>query len=386
MTSNAETPGGTETQFSGVRQRLGFDVDRESLHGDGNDDDDNIDKPKFSPGNPFLTLDYTPKDKNPFGTQCFENVRIVPTPIVPITLAKFTGTNEDPEKFLSDFEAMMQIQGIDGSHFGDSVKMIASFSLHLKGSAFVWFKNLPEDPFHISWTSLKGKFQEHYVSMNPSTNMSLYAESAAFSNLQLGSQTLDDFHCEIVQKGHRLRKTPLDIMCKFIDGLPSSLQYFVRAGRPNTVEEALQSAKMGEAFGYRFSGTDSIGMGTTTCITKPVSVNAVKRDTTIDNLQQQIQNLTAKVDSLATSSTRSQPRVGNRPTVQTFECYSCRGQGHRKAECCWAGRDVAKPETSCQICSQHGHPASDCTQFLPPQNRENQRGSVVGRGRPRESH
>ena len=98
MTSNADTPGGTETQFSGVRQRLGFDVDMESHHGDGNDDDDNIDKPKFSPGNPFLTLDYTPKDKNPFGTQCFENVRIVPTPIVPITLAKFTGTNEDPEK------------------------------------------------------------------------------------------------------------------------------------------------------------------------------------------------------------------------------------------------------------------------------------------------
>ena len=89
--------------------------------------------------------------------------------------------------------------------------MIASVLLHLKGSAFVWYKNLPEDPFHISWIALKGKFQEHYVSMNPSTNISLYAESAAFSNLQLGSQTLDDFHCEIVQKGHRLRKTPLDI-------------------------------------------------------------------------------------------------------------------------------------------------------------------------------
>ena len=76
----------------------------------------------------------------------------------------------------------MHIQGIFGRHFGDSVRRIVSFSLHLKGSAFVWFKNLNEDPLHVLLTSLKGKFQEHYVSMNPSTNMSRYVVYWSFTS------------------------------------------------------------------------------------------------------------------------------------------------------------------------------------------------------------
>ena len=88
MSSNPETPDWEDTQLSGVRQKLGFDVDED---GDENDDD----KPQFSPGNPFTTTDYTPKckhsDSNPFGTQQnFGNIRIVSTPMIPITLQKLS--------------------------------------------------------------------------------------------------------------------------------------------------------------------------------------------------------------------------------------------------------------------------------------------------------
>ena len=81
MSPNPETPDKEDTQFSVVRQKLGFDVEGD---GDRNDND----KPQFSPGNPFTTTDYIPKCKhstsNPFGTkQTFGNIRIVSTPMIP---------------------------------------------------------------------------------------------------------------------------------------------------------------------------------------------------------------------------------------------------------------------------------------------------------------
>ena len=202
----------------------------------------------------------------------------------------------------------MQLQGIDGTHISDSAKLLASFSLHLKGPAFMWVHNLTTDPYHLSWTALAEKFQEHFVSMNLQTNSSIYAESVAFDNLSLGTKTLDKFHCIVVQKGKKLHKTNLDTMSKFIDGLPKSLQYFVRAGRPNWID-ALQSAKMGKAVGYRED-------------VAPPSINAVKTPTvTSDNskLEIQIQALTSAVHQQ--SMQKEHATTKTEPT--TFTCYLC---------------------------------------------------------------
>ena len=347
--------------------------------------------PELSPTNPFYNEQgRTPRmqlkfddDQSPGGIPKGYSVisdafarhtpsTVVTTPLIPITLSKFDGS-DDPEKFLSDFVALMQLQGIDGTHISDSAKLLASFSLHLKGPAFMWYQNLPTDPYHLSWTALREKFHEHFVSMNLQTNSSIYAESVAFDNLSLGTKTLDEFHCIVVQKGKKLHKTNLDTMCKFIDGLPKSLQYFVRAGRPNTIDDALQSAKMGEAVGYR----DDVA---------PPFINAVKTPTvTSDNskLEIQIQALTQKLDTLASTVHQQNIQKEHATTKAdptTVTCYLCGGKGHMKPACNWAGNKDPQSTTCCQICVQNGHSAEDCARFVPIS--ENRQARGVGRGRP----
>ena len=69
---------------------------------------------------------------------------IIHTPMIPITLSKFSGyANEDGEKFISDFTAAMTLQGILAD-----VSRVSAFSLYLSGPAFLWFETLP--PSHKS--------------------------------------------------------------------------------------------------------------------------------------------------------------------------------------------------------------------------------------------
>ena len=51
---------------------------------------------------------------------------VVTTPLIPITLSKFNGL-DDTEKFLLDFVALMQLQGIDGTDMSDSAKLYDHF-------------------------------------------------------------------------------------------------------------------------------------------------------------------------------------------------------------------------------------------------------------------
>ena len=89
---------------------------------------------------------------------------------------------------------------------------------------------------------------------------SLIAESVAFDNLRLSqSQAIEDFHASVMDKGRKLRKSEADMLNKFISGLPSQLAFFVRAGRVESLRDALQSAKIGEAHGYRVqSSADTV--------------------------------------------------------------------------------------------------------------------------------
>ena len=80
----------------------------------------------------------------------------------------------------------------------------------------------------------------------------LISEAMAFDNLTLNSgQAFEEFHAVVLEKGTRLNKSNRDMSNKFINGLPSQLAFFVHAGRINNFREALYSAKIGEAHGYR---------------------------------------------------------------------------------------------------------------------------------------
>ena len=67
-------------------------------------------------------------------------------------------------------------------------------------------------------------FQDKYFSFSPNTRGSLIAEIKAFINLKLGRSTVEDFFFNILKLGKKLRKSQLDLMTKFIDGLPHQLQ------------------------------------------------------------------------------------------------------------------------------------------------------------------
>ena len=348
--------------YTTPRQRLDFDVDRE------------FDNFADFRGTTYRVV------SDAFGPQSRQRVYNACAPIL-VSVSKFGGNkDEDPEKFLSDFNAFMELQGIDGTRIQDSKLFIASFSLHLKGPAFVWYQNLPYDPYHLSWTALRTKFHEKFVAMNLH-NASLYAETTAFNALTLSKDTLEEFHCKLLQKGKRLHKTELDLLTKFIDGLPTQLQFFVRAGRPQSLDDALQSAKIGEAVGYRTPGSEL------------VSVNAVQSVTnrTIDNsdIQRQIETLSNKVDTLVNLKSPT-PKVPPK-TKQERTCFLCSGKGHFKSVCNWAGYKDSVPNTQCQICGQDGHGASDCVVVTGSRNTNqptpgNVKGSgVEGRSRPQVS-
>ena len=78
----------------------------------------------------------------------------------------------------------------------------------------------------------------------------LITEAATFDNFTLNTgQAIKKFHSVILEKGTRLGKSTRDMSNKFINGLPSQLAFFVRAGCKHNFRDALHSAKIGEAHG-----------------------------------------------------------------------------------------------------------------------------------------
>ena len=150
--------------------------------------------------------------------------------------------HEDASKFLAEFESYLTLSAIEP-------RAVAAFHLHLTGPARIWFNNLT---IKDSWTTFKACFLAEYA--NCLKKNSLIAESLAFDNIKVGQrQAKEDFHSTVLDKGRRLHKTDTDMTNRFIAGLPPQLAFFVRAGRVSLFRDALQSAKIGEAHGYRQS-------------------------------------------------------------------------------------------------------------------------------------
>ena len=106
-------------------------------------------------------------------------------PIIPITLTKFSGfAHEDGEKFLSDFKAIMTLQGITQDH-----PKVSAFSLYLAGPAFLWFDTLPVVT-KSSWHRIEAEFKLKYVSFTLHMNGSLIADTEAFNSLKLKTTVL----------------------------------------------------------------------------------------------------------------------------------------------------------------------------------------------------
>lgn len=269
--------------------------------------------------------------------------------------------HEDAAKFLAEFESYLTLSSIEET----SPRAIAAFHLQLKGPALIWFNNLTVKD---SWTTVKAAFMNEYCSML--NNPSLIAESVAFDNLKLNpTQAIEDFHSVVLDKGRKLNKNNTDMTNKFISGLPPQLAFFVRAGRVSSFREALQSAKIGEAHGYRqlpsVYGQPSTSISAPQSVSQAPSVNAVS-----DSVQKQLDHITKTLDSLLTKPVSPSPSAivsQQRPRDSPRSCFKCKGLNHIKSRCNWNGQGEPSPITQCQLCSQWGHGATKCLKFQPTQ-------------------
>ena len=133
-------------------------------------------------------------------------------------------------------------------------------------------------------------------------------------------------------------------MLKFINSLPQQLAFYVRAGNPSNSEDALASAKMGEAYGYRTP---------TSILPVPVTHSIPETRTSEHSVESRLTELSMQVQSLQMSK-------------QQNRCYRGGGSNHTQRTCNWTGGAVDL-DTVCQLCSQEGHSARTCR--MNPQTR-----------------
>ena len=288
-----------------------------------------------------------------------DNTRDMNLPTGQIKLQKFSGyPTEDPERFLSDFCAYCTFNRIND----DDPRKLAAFQLHLEGPAQVWFTCL-EDDSKSSWEYTANAFKVKH--MNTDNKPVLLVETEQFQSLTLlPNQQIEDYYSKIIEKGRKLSKNSQEVLLKFIQGLPSQLAFFVRAGNPEDVHAAMTSAKMGEAYGYRASTTSA-----TPAIGSVAAESRTPDASKIHALELSVQDLTHKLDKLVTSSSGANfhqtshmcnPRTnGQASDAVSRLCYNCQAPGHIQRRCNWAA-GPPNPSSVCQLCDQFGHLARDC--------------------------
>ena len=340
-------------------------------------DDDIVQTPRkqlfpslFTPSPISSTPDEAPFDYFTRSVSMNNSHSAVMNPVFPMNLKKFSGyPSEDPEKFLSDFVALMRMNNVDTGDIVDSPRMIAAFSLHLTGPEYTWFQTLTEI-HRKSWRALCDAFVSHYIQPNPSNNAVLYSEMQAYNDLKLyDDMMLEDYYGLILKKGQRLNKSALDLMTKFIDGLPDQLKFFVREGRPNTIDEAMQSAKMGDSCGYRQVGAMQSKLSCSVARMQATDPNhahtkrledlEAKMTSIVDTLSKLTTNTSSTVTGAHEQNSLHDRRTGRQPADQR-SCYKCGGLGHMKVKCKWSGEGQKAPNTMCQMCGQYGHSARNC--------------------------
>lgn len=299
---------------------------------------------------------------------------------IKLYIDKFHGHSSDnADKFLQDFSNFTTMNELNNDE-----RKIAAFYLHLVGPARTWFGTLEANQ-KDTWAHLETAFNRKYINLDQQNDAGLLTESIIFNNIKLsGAQALEDFHSLVLEKGTRLNKNGMDILSKFIEGLPQQLAFFVRASRPADHQAALVSAKMGEAYGYRQEST------TTT------SSNSRDTDVGLKELKDSVRELTQQVSAIQVSMKPKQTEMTGVPQYFTppcsspqyyyhnpqpqYEqyvpqvsavrfsapqqgprtCYGCNGSGHIKRNCNWTGGSTRRPDLKCQTCGQQGHSKYKC--------------------------
>lgn len=166
-----------------------------------------------------------------------------------------------------------------------------------------------------------------------------------------------------MEKGYRLQKPERDLITKFVNELPQQLAFFVRTASVKSFKDALQQAKLGEAYGYRTNPT-------TVAAVQIGEKNNPNRD---DQIFKMMQTITEQLEKLETPRRERPKNMRNysqdRADVRT--CQNCSGEGHLQRICHWNGNGGKRPHAKCQLCQQQGYIATDCQlhKSVPNRNR-----------------
>ena len=246
----------------------------------------------------------------------------------------------------------------------DDSRKVVAFQLHLQGPAQTRFCCLDADE-RCSWESVKRAFQDKYcIENNPPV---LLVEMEQFNSLHYSkSQQIEHYFSKILEKGKKISKSDQEILLKFIQGLPAQLAFFVRAGNPADVHAAQTSAKMGEAFGYRVTHGMTGDVATLAAASREDSSDRVTK------LKQNVNKLGDTIERLLASPCRAHYNSTN--TGQIYNglgssvnnqrvCFNCIAMGHLKRWCNLASGQ-GDPNSTCQLCFQRGHRATQCKLFM----------------------
>ena len=290
------------------------------------------------------------------------------------TCRKFSGyPRENGAKFLKEFESFATLHELDED---DEARKLAAFHLHLQGPALAWYNDLNPE---LDWDTVSNLFKEKYVDIGWQ-HPSMIVESETFQNMTLGThQDIEDFYCQILEKGQILSKPAEEIMFKFINGLPEKLAFYVRSSKPIDMAEALSLAKTGEAYKNRVHGEHNVA-----------AARAANDD--ISDLKRQMGELTNLLHKLSYDqqgqhapnymynkfgAKQTQSQFGARPQVSSrseIVCFNCNSPGHIKRLCNWNVQGNAHHTLECQLCNQKGHTALQCSKF---NNNTTQHSNVV---------
>ena len=124
--------------------------------------------------------------------------------------------------------------------------------------------------------------------------------------------------------------------------MPDKMAFFVRAGQPTGTQEALTSAKMAEACGYRqhdqLVNALKVGHKRKSSQAQETSKTSSASYEVIKELQNHVAVLTDLVKS--NMAVKEVPNTGAKREYNDkscFECRKCRGLGHSQGSCNWNG-------------------------------------------------
>lgn len=210
----------------------------------------------------------------------------------------------------------------------------------MEGPALSWFNGLSPD---LTWRTIKKLFSD------------------IPQHATRPSQEIENFLCQVQEKGQLLSNPDHKIMFRFIHGLPDKLAFYVRSSQLKTMYDALSFAKQGETYKYRIHEQCA-------AIGKRADIS---HSDDISEMKSQIYDLTQMMHNMSS-------RQGCQPAkFDNTLCFNCNAPGHVKKSCNWNGSGDAIPDISYQLCQQNGHGATQCTRYKPKHMNEHVRNRVV---------